>query len=476
MARRSFPNFVSMHQLLYINWDPEPTFLYGYMSWYGLLFAGSFLVGYWIMSKIFKKEGIDSHYLENLTLYMGLSTVIGARLGHCLFYDPGYYLSHPLEILLIYKGGLASHGAAIGIITGLLLWSRFVSKRSVLWVLDRIVIMVALSGLFIRTGNLINSEILGDPTEASVGVVFPKADQSEYFRAKYVGNDVEVSCVPFRAESPYFSLFRFGADSSLVEIQGPLVKADLNGRPGYKGIDRNAGKSAKHYWALARGRTQVSMVAPVDSNDTREIALEHEFMPTNAQFLGRWEAGKVRLHFEMRGLGPETVKALVLMGSTDGKAWELVGRGTLSGTTASPSFDTLVALPPGITKMTYRILEKDQEILLVARHASMMYEAFFYTIVFAFLLWSYFRKNGKIEQGLFFGYFLVLVFGGRILIEFLKEDQEAFQLGLGLNMGQLLSIPFVLAGVFFIVRAFRLGYHAEPDFPPIPVKEEKKKA
>ena len=120
--------------LNYIVWNVDPNIftlpqdwpLIGGFSvrWYGLLFAMSFAVGYIIMQRIFKNENIPNKVLDELTTYMIIFTIVGARLGHCLFYEPEYYLAHPLEILEVWKGGLASHGAAIGIITGLFFFSR----------------------------------------------------------------------------------------------------------------------------------------------------------------------------------------------------------------------------------------------------------------------------------------------------------------------------------------------------------------
>ncbi len=102
---------------------------------------------------------------------MALGTIIGARLGHCLFYEPAYYLSNPVEILMVWHGGLASHGAGIGIFIALYLFAKK-SKKSYLWILDRVAVVVALSGFFIRTGNLMNSEIYGVETNLPWGFVF----------------------------------------------------------------------------------------------------------------------------------------------------------------------------------------------------------------------------------------------------------------------------------------------------------------
>ena len=162
-----------MH-LLIIPWDVNPEiFRIGAFAvrWYGLLFACSFLFGYIIMNRIFKNENLDEGVLDRLTIYMALGTIIGARLGHCLFYEPGYYLAHPLEILMIWHGGLASHGAAIGILIAVWLFGRK-EKKDYFWTLDRIAIVVALSGFFIRMGNLMNSEIYGIETTVPWGFVF----------------------------------------------------------------------------------------------------------------------------------------------------------------------------------------------------------------------------------------------------------------------------------------------------------------
>lgn len=167
--------------LNYVVWDVSPfiisfpeSFPSDGIAWYGLLFALSFVVGYMILMRIFKHEDIPIKVLDQLSTYMVVSTLVGARLGHCLFYEPQLYLANPLDILKIWEGGLASHGAAIGIIAGLYLFSRK-NKKHVFWILDRIVIVVALSGLFIRTGNLMNSEIIGDITTLPWGFYFIRA-------------------------------------------------------------------------------------------------------------------------------------------------------------------------------------------------------------------------------------------------------------------------------------------------------------
>ena len=142
------------------------------LRWYGLLFASAFLAGQAILLKIYRFEGKKQSDVELVTVYMIVATVVGARLGHCLFYDAGYYLANPIKILKIWEGGLASHGAAIGILTGLYLYTLKKPDQSYLWLLDRVVITIALAAFFIRTGNLMNSEIVGKPTDLPWGFIF----------------------------------------------------------------------------------------------------------------------------------------------------------------------------------------------------------------------------------------------------------------------------------------------------------------
>jgi prolipoprotein diacylglyceryl transferase len=237
------------------------------VRWYGVLFAMSFIVGYIIMKRILANEGIGVKVLDELSTYMIIFTLLGARIGHCLFYEPEYYLANPIDILKIWEGGLASHGAAIGIILGLYFFARK-QKKPLIWILDRIVIVVALSGFFIRTGNLMNSEIFGNVTNLPWGFVFVR----------------------------YFD---------------PALAAD-------------------------------------------------------------------------------------------------------------------------------------------PRHPTQIYEGLSYLAIFYFLFRYYWSRKGFIRPGMLFGYFLILVFGVRFFIEFVKEPQVGFEENMFLNMGQLLSIPFVIAGLLIV--------------------------
>ncbi|MFN8357958.1 MAG: prolipoprotein diacylglyceryl transferase [Spirosomataceae bacterium] len=157
--------------LLDITWNVNPEiFSIGTFSvrWYGLLFALGFLVGQQIMTKVYKTEHMPEKDLDSLMLTMVLSTVIGARVGHYVFYEWEGFLADPLhwlvEMILPPYSGLASHGATIGILSGLAFYA-IRKKQYFLWVVDRIVITVALGGCFIRLGNLMNSEIVGKPAD-----------------------------------------------------------------------------------------------------------------------------------------------------------------------------------------------------------------------------------------------------------------------------------------------------------------------
>ncbi len=164
--------------LLYIHWNVAPEIVrIGPLEirWYGVLFALAFYLGYQWGAKVFKEAGYSEAVVDKLFLYLLLGTVIGARLGHVLFYEPQYYFMHPEEIIKVWHGGLASHGAAIGNLLALWLFCRRYNMRF-LWVLDRVVIPVALGGAFVRIGNLINSEIVGKPTDVPWAFIFERYD------------------------------------------------------------------------------------------------------------------------------------------------------------------------------------------------------------------------------------------------------------------------------------------------------------
>ncbi|MDR0714181.1 MAG: prolipoprotein diacylglyceryl transferase [Bacteroidales bacterium] len=269
-----------MTQIAFISWDYGPEIFrtdFFSLRWYGVLFSVAFVSGYFILRKMFRSEGLPAKAVDPLIWYMTAGTFLGARLGHCLFYEPGYFLHHPLEIFLPFARdaqgtfhftgyqGLASHGAACGILAALALYS-WIERRPYLWILDRIVVVVALSGFFIRMGNLMNSEIYGVQTSLPWGFIFV-----------------------------------------------------------------NAGET-------------------------------------------------------------------------------------------------------------------------VPRHPAQIYEALSYLAIFGLLYCLYFYRRAAVRCGVLSGIFMTTLFSVRFLIEFIKEDQVAFEKSMPLNMGQLLSIPLILAGLFLWIR------------------------
>ena len=145
------------------------------IHWYGLLFAAAFIAGLQIMGRMFAREGRDNSDLDPLLGHVVVGALVGARLGHCLLYDPAYYLANPLDILKIWEGGLASHGGVVGILVAVGVFARG-RGISFWWLLDRIAVPAALGGAFIRMGNFMNSEIVGMPTIASWAVIFNRVD------------------------------------------------------------------------------------------------------------------------------------------------------------------------------------------------------------------------------------------------------------------------------------------------------------
>ena len=266
----------------FITWTADPAIFSIFsreIRWYGLFFAIGFLIGYQIEDKIFKHDKATEGWVDKIFIYTIIATVIGARLGHCLFYGWDYYSQHPIEILKIWEGGLASHGGAIGIIIAILIYSKKVTHKNPLWAFDRLVIPTALVGALIRMGNLMNHEIYGHPTHLPWG-------------------------------------FRF------------------------------------------------------------------------IENITAWRQGM-------------------------------------------------------------------EPIFSAPSHPTQIYEALCYFIIFLLLMYMYWKKNAGQRQGLIFGVFLVGVFFSRFCIEFLKNNQEEFEENMILNMGQLLSIPFVIFGIYLIIRSLK---------------------
>jgi len=189
-----------MHSILtYIHWNPNPEILsLGPISlrWYSMMFLAGFLIGFQIMKKFFIHEKQPLEWLDSLLIYIMIGTIVGARLGHCLFYDYDYYFAdfpNFIEIFIPVRfgdawpgdfgdfkfigfRGLASHGGAIAIIFMMWLFSKNVTKKHMLWILDRVVIPVALTGMFIRLGNMMNSEIAGNVTTVPWAFIIEEID------------------------------------------------------------------------------------------------------------------------------------------------------------------------------------------------------------------------------------------------------------------------------------------------------------
>lgn len=270
--------------LTYITWNVDPIAfdIFGYaIRWYGILWATGVALCTFTISRMYKHEKLPEKWFDSLFIYVIIGLVIGARLGHCLFYNPEYYLSHPLSILNLREGGLASHGGAIGMTIAIYLYSRRISHRSMIWALDRLVVGVAIGATFIRLGNLMNSEIYGRPTTLPWG-------------------------------------FNFIRDN---------------------------------HWHLPLG--------------------------------------------------------------------EKLGSGELPC------------------------------------HPTQIYEAIIYFIIFLVGLYLFYKTNAKEKQGLILGISLIGIFLSRFLIEFIKKEQEYFEQDMLLNMGQLLSLPFIIWGIWLIWNALR---------------------
>lgn len=161
-------------QLLSVTWNFNPTLIQlGSLDvrWYGLMWAFAIGLGAYFFSLFCKREGLPAKLADSVFIYGAIATILGARLGHCFFYDPTYYLADPMKIFAFRDGGLASHGAAVGLLIGLWLFSRN-NKMPYLWSLDRVMIPVAIGGALVRMGNLFNHEIFGHPTDAPWGFRF----------------------------------------------------------------------------------------------------------------------------------------------------------------------------------------------------------------------------------------------------------------------------------------------------------------
>ncbi len=351
--------------LSYIVWDADPSVISGWNvpRWYGLCWALGLIFCQIVVTYVFKKEGKKVTDVDTLTVYIVAGTLIGARLGHILFYNPMEYLSHPLSILKIWEGGLASHGGGIGIFIAIYLYVRTKSDQSYLWVADRIALSVGIIGCMIRVGNFINSEIIGIPTNNENGVVFARAFDEQMLRYNEI-EDIDAS----------------------------------------KGTNREA---PDRY-------VPVNFTVQFSDMMTQEIQAKNFIESQFKQNLVYAASFKTPHIFEDKS------KPI---------AYEL--------TKQNGKFVAVVK--------TFGI----------ARHPAQLYEAAYSLLIFILLLlvWNRFKENTP--EGLIVGLLLTVLFTLRFFDEFLKENQEAFEDGMSLNMGQILSIPVVLIGLFLLFRAWK---------------------
>ena len=354
-----------MQNLLTITWDQSLGLDLGFLTlrYYSLLFAGGFFAGYFVISKIWKRENNPEKWLDSLVTYMVLATVIGARLGHVFFYEWAYYKEHPGKILAVWEGGLASHGAAVAIIIALIIYSRKVTKKSPLWILDRIVIVVALAAMFIRIGNMMNSEIYGMPSNSSIETVFLNPARETIMGAF----EDRITSVDFESTNQTLA-----TDS----ITYPVYTMTLGFVPQYK---------------------------PEAAKD----------------FTERY----IRAQLNNKKVDDRNV--LIAM-------------------------DAEAAVVEGTSAPTITI-----QVLGVPRYPTQIFEASAYLIIFLILFYLYWSTSFGQRQGFLFGAFLVMLFGFRFFIEYYKANQVDFEATMNLNMGQWLSIPLVLAGLYFMFTAKR---------------------
>ena len=359
--------------LSYIIWNGDPEiFKVGSFAlrWYGLFFALGFLISQQILYYMYQKEGKPQKDVDTLTIYMVVATIIGARLGHVVFYQPELILSDPLSIFLPFQfspfrftglQGLASHGGAIGILFALWIYAR---KRkpgqSYFQVLDRIVILVALTGALIRFGNYFNSEIIGKPTDSSLGVVFARyateeiEDVPAIESVEYQKNDSVAGGPDGRVPIAMYVFFKEGVDEQTAQYALQDVKNALSYRREYEYFDQ-----------ASRG-------------------LDYR--------LAQQKDGRYAARINTYG---------------------------------------------------------------IARHPAQLYEAISCVVLFIVLFLIWVKHKEKLPAGRNFGIFLIVCFGLRFLYEYLKEPQVDFENDLVLYMGQILSIPLVIAGVFVLLYSFR---------------------
>ena len=327
------------------------------------------------MYYIFRKEGRPEKYVDTLTVYMVVATILGARLGHVIFYQPELFVTDPLSILLPFEfspfkftglQGLASHGAAFGILFAMWLFSRQKKhEMSYLQILDRIVIVVALTGALIRLGNFFNSEIIGKPSDNNpFSVVFINRVTDGLMDYRVKSNPAESIKVERNEELPVGAHGRVPLNIYVFFKQGTSVedaRQFLNGDMKY-------------------------------------------FLSYYSEYID--EPGTVPLKFE---IVTETSGNFAARVNTFG----------------------------------------------IARHPAQLYESISCVILFIILFLMWYKDKEKLPTGRIFGVFMIVLWSLRFAYEFLKENQVSFENQLPINMGQILSIPLIFAGVLILIWSYR---------------------
>ncbi len=326
------------------------------------------------MYYIFRKEGRSEKQVDTLTVYMVAATILGARLGHVIFYQPELFVTDPLSILLPFEfspfkftglQGLASHGAAFGILFALWLFSRKKKhEMSYLQILDRIVIVVALTGALIRLGNFFNSEIIGKPSDNPFSVVFI--------------NRVTEGLIDYRANSNPTESIKVEKDEEL--------QAGANGR-----VPLNI------YVFFKQGTSTEEASRFLNGDMKYFLSYYDEFID---------EPGGSPLIYQL----------------TTEASGNLAARVSTLG---------------------------------IARHPAQLYEAISCVVLFIVLFLMWYKEKEKLPTGRIFGVFMIVLWSLRFSYEFLKENQVSFENQLPINMGQILSIPLIIAGVLILIWSYR---------------------
>jgi prolipoprotein diacylglyceryl transferase len=360
----------------FISWDVAPELITSPITlrYYSLFFAISFLLGFYLIKKMMAKENAPESWTDKIFFYVFIGTILGARLGHVFFYEPDYYMSHPLEILKIWEGGLASHGAAIAVIISLWLYAKFVTKKSFFFGADKVVITIAIAAALIRLGNLANSEIIGERSDSSTAIFFEHEAKNN--ATSILNNHIDLED-HFTINDVSFERSENVLDTLNFSYPLATLKVILSPKEGTQNNLEKANFVAKSFQNLT----------------LEHIKTEDYHYFSTKRPIKTFAAGE------------------------------------------------------------YMILEVP--VGLIPRFPTQIWEALSYFVLFIILMIGYWKKQWYRREGLLFGIFLTFLFGARFIIEFWKEEQTDLTGNSMLTMGQWLSVPAILIGIFIIVRAIK---------------------